>query len=112
MGSGFHLKAYDAGIVDDDRSDVQAVRSYGGEAETSALWHDDGTAIAEVVSRGACRRTDDEPVGLVGDEVVVVDKGTHCYHRCRVPFEDGDVVESVGTTLYGQVVFGGICLYL
>ena len=99
MRPALHLERYLAVVVDDDGADIEAVGRHGGKAEDVGIGHDDGAAVGETVGgrTGGCR--DDEPVGLVGHQILAVDAGAHGNHRGIVALEHGDVVEGEGAAL-------------
>lgn len=104
VAARFHFKYNLAGVVDDDGTDVQTVRCHGRDAETAALGHDDGAAVAQAVGRGARRCGYNQAVGLVRDEEIAVYIGADGNHGSRVALQHGDVVEGERTALDGLAV--------
>ena len=104
MASAFNAKRDFRIVAEDNRAHVEAVWCYGGERYGIALRHDDRSAYAERVGCGACRRANDEPVGLIGGEVLTVDAGVDAYHRRYVVFENCSLVECERVVLYVEFV--------
>ena len=102
MATALYGKAYDGGVVEHYRTYVQAVWRHGREADAATVGHDYRAAIAKAVGRGTGRRGDDETVGLIGNEEIVVDISANGYHGSTVTLQDGNVVESVRTAFYGK----------
>src|SRR3712207_637076 len=93
MAPRLHLEHYLAGIIDNDGADVQAMWSNGRNAETAALGHDDGAAVAQAVGRGARRSGDDQTIGLIIDQEITINIGTYGNHGSRISLQHSYVIK-------------------
>ena len=80
-------------IIDDDRTDIQTVRSNRSEAETSTLRDDNRSAIGEIIGSRTCRGRDDETIGLVSNQELAIHHCSDRNHGGIITLQYGDVVE-------------------
>ena len=68
-------------VSDNDRADIQTVRSHGGEYEDLRLGVNDGSAGAERIGGRACGSGDDEAIAHISCQMFTSDMGVYSYHR-------------------------------
>ncbi len=83
----------DAVVGDDDGAVGEHVRANGRDAETVDGREDDGAAGGKRIGSGTGGSGDDETVGLVGGDEVVVDVCVEIDHAGEFGFGDDDVIE-------------------
>ena len=108
VATTFNVKGNLRRIIDDDRTDVQTVRSHRRQTKAATLRNDDRSTIGEIVSRGTRRRSHDKTIRLVSNEKLAIHLSTDGNHRGIVTFQHGDVVE--GERIAGKDA--SLCLHL
>ena len=80
-------------IIDNDRTDIQAMGSHRSQAEATALRNNDRTTIGKIISCGTCRGRDDETIGLVSNQELTIHHRSDRNHGGVITLQYGDVVE-------------------
>jgi len=85
----------EGGVADDDGTVGESVRADGRDDERFDGGMNDGAASREGVGGGTGGRGDDEAVGAIADDEIVVDGEFEFDHACKSGFVDDGVVEDV-----------------
>ena len=98
----------DCRIVDDDRTDVQTVRSHRSKTDAATLRNDDRSAIREIVCRRTCWRGNNQSISLISNEKFAIYLRTDGNQRSIITLQYGDIVE--GERIAGK--YATFCLHL
>ena len=80
MAAAFYIKSDFPIITNNDRSDIQTMRSHRSDSNRFAMGHDNRTTDTQRISRGTGRGGYHQPVSLISGEMGTVDSSMNADH--------------------------------